>query len=98
VQAKDLELEKQPLILKHLQALHFRAFRLDKDRPTIVALRLGGKAVNKDRGLDQRVTFMTDKVQRAWLAKQSEITGAPLGVLIRRAIAAYMQIQNKKKS
>lgn len=52
--------------------------------------------MNPDKGLNQRVTFMTDKTQREWLAKQSATTGAPLGVIIRRAIAMYMQAQKRK--
>jgi hypothetical protein len=52
--------------------------------------------VNKDKGLNQRVTFMTDKNQRDWLAQQSAASGAPLGEIIRRAISAYRQAQKKK--
>ena len=48
---------------------------------------------NKDKGLNQRVTFMTDKSQRDWLAQQSAVSGAPLGEIIRRAIAVAQQVQ-----
>lgn len=51
--------------------------------------------VNRDKGLNQRVTFMTDKNQRDWLARQSAVSGAPLGEIIRRAINAYMKLQRK---
>ena len=53
--------------------------------------------MNKDKGLDQRVTFMTDKSQREWLAQQSATSGAPLGEIIRRAISMYQQSFGKKK-
>jgi hypothetical protein len=53
--------------------------------------------VNKDKGLNQRVTFMTDVTQREWLRKKSEESGAPLGELIRRAISSYMEIQSRRK-
>jgi hypothetical protein len=51
--------------------------------------------VNKNRGLGERVTFMTDKNQREWLSQESETTGAPLGEIIRRAIDDYIA---KKKN
>ncbi len=43
----------------------------------------------RDRGLNERIVFLTDKNQREWLQKQSESTGAPVGDIIRRAITTY---------
>lgn len=52
----------------------------------------------KDKGQNIRVVFMTDEAQRKWLDEQSEETGAPLGEIIRRAIAAYQEsLQRRKK-
>jgi hypothetical protein len=53
--------------------------------------------VNKNKGLNQRVTFMTDATQREWLTKQSVFTGAPLGEIIRRAIDYYREMKEKRK-
>ena len=51
----------------------------------------------KDKGLDQRVTFMTTAEQRQWLIEQSALTGAPLGEIIRRAIESYRRQQEVKQ-
>jgi hypothetical protein len=50
---------------------------------------------NRDKGLNERVTFMTDKTQREWLNKQVAETGAPLGEVIRRAINLYRKTKEK---
>ena len=50
---------------------------------------------NRDKGLNERVTFMTDKAQREWLDKQVAETGAPLGEIIRRAIELYRKAKGK---
>ena len=43
----------------------------------------------KDKGLHERVVFLTDKDQYSWLQAQSESTGAPLAHIIRRAVDEY---------
>jgi hypothetical protein len=50
---------------------------------------------NRDKGLHERVTFMTDKAQREWLDKQVRESGAPLGEIIRRAINLYRKTKEK---
>ena len=45
----------------------------------------------RDRGLQQRIVFLTDKDQEAWLHEQSRATRAPLGDILRRAVDAYRQ-------
>ncbi len=51
----------------------------------------------KDKGQDQRIVFMTDEAQRKWLDEQSKATGAPMGEIIRRAIAAYQELLKRKR-
>jgi len=42
----------------------------------------------QDKGLNERIVFLTDAGQRKWLEDQSKLTGAPISTLIRRAIDA----------
>jgi hypothetical protein len=49
-----------------------------------------------DKGQSNRVVFMTDDAQRKWLDEHSAATGAPIGEIIRRAIAAYQEMLRKK--
>jgi arsenate reductase-like glutaredoxin family protein len=43
----------------------------------------------KDKGLQERIIFLTDESQRAWLQAQSEQSGAPVSAIVRRAVDAY---------
>lgn len=46
--------------------------------------------VNKDKGLQTRVTFLTTEAEEARLKQYSETTGIPMGVILRRAVDAYL--------
>lgn len=51
----------------------------------------------KDKGLHQRVVFLTDEDQQSWLQAQSESTGAPIANIVRRAVDEYRQRIEKGK-
>jgi hypothetical protein len=50
----------------------------------------------RDRGLQQRIVFLTDKDQQAWLQQHSRDTHEPMGTVLRRAVDAYRQTVERK--
>src|SRR5260370_19451263 len=50
----------------------------------------------RDRGLQQRIEFLTDRDQQHWLHEHSRATHAPLGDILRRAVEAYRQTIERK--
>ena len=51
----------------------------------------------RDKGLHERIVFLTDRDQQSWLQAQSESTGAPIANIVRRAVEEYRQRLAKTK-
>jgi predicted DNA-binding protein len=53
---------------------------------------------SRDKGLQERIVFLTDADQRQRLQEHSELTGAPIATILRRAVDMYLQsVKSSKK-
>jgi hypothetical protein len=53
--------------------------------------------VSRDKGLHERIVFLTDADQARRIAEYSEVSGVPVAVMLRRAADEYLNRVAPKK-